>query len=68
MPGQKGQPRSLIVRIYRHGYSTLSGVVEDVASGAQEPFANLEELWEALKSMVRRKPRRRSKLPMTAGE
>jgi hypothetical protein len=43
MPGQKGQPRSLIVRIYRHGYSTLSGVVEDAASGAQEPFANLEE-------------------------
>ena len=68
MSGQGGQPRSFIVRIYRHGYSSLSGVVEDATTGTQEPFANLEELWEALKSMVRRKPRRRTKSPMTAGE
>jgi hypothetical protein len=59
MPGNEGHPRSLIVRIYRHGYATLAGVVEDAATGVERSFVNPEELWEAVQSMVAMKPKRR---------
>ncbi len=67
MSGRRAQPRSLVVRIYRQGYNTLSGVAEDAATGVQKPFSNLEELWKVL-STVCRSPRRRSKLPKTISE
>jgi hypothetical protein len=42
-------PRSYIVRIYRRGFRTLSGVVEDTRTNAQHPFKNTDELISLLK-------------------
>ena len=38
------QPRSYIVRIYRQGARSLTGVVEDVRSGEQRAFSSMQEL------------------------
>jgi hypothetical protein len=37
-------PRSYVVHIYRQGYQSLSGLVEDTHSGAKQPFHRLTEL------------------------
>lgn len=58
----KAQPRSLIVRIYRHGYKTMSGIAEDPQTGAQQPFSSVEGLWEAMSATIRRTPRVRKTL------
>ena len=38
------EPRSYIVRIYRQGYRSLSGIVEDAHTGGKQPFRNIQEL------------------------
>lgn len=48
MPG----PRSYIVRIYRQGFRTLGGIVEDTHSGATRPFRSAEELLALLRAPI----------------
>lgn len=43
------QPRSYIVRVYRQGARSLTGVVEDARTGEQRPFSNVQELWALLR-------------------
>ena len=43
------QPRSYIVRVYRQGARSLTGVVEDVRTGEQRPFSSMQELWVLLR-------------------
>ena len=43
------QPRSYIVRIYRQGARSLTGVVEDARSGEQRAFSSMQELWVLLR-------------------
>ena len=43
------QPKNYVVRIYRQGARSLTGVVEDVRSGEQRPFSNMQELWMLLR-------------------
>lgn len=43
------QPRSYIVRVYRTGARSLTGVVEDARTGEQRPFASMQELWLLLR-------------------
>jgi hypothetical protein len=43
------QPRSYIIRIYRQGARTLTGVVEDTRTGQQRPFASVQDLWALLR-------------------
>ena len=43
------QPKNYVVRIYRQGARNLTGVVEDVRSGEQRPFSNMQELWLLLR-------------------
>ena len=49
-------PRSYVVRIYRQGYQSLSGLVEDVHSGAKRPFQSLAELIALLRAPIARAP------------
>lgn len=44
-----GEPRSYVVRIYRRGYRSLSGVVEDTRTSGQRSFRNADELITALR-------------------
>ncbi len=44
------EPRSYIVRIYRQGYRTLSGIVEEPGSGAVRTFRTEEELLGILRA------------------
>lgn len=46
------QPRSYIVRIYRQGARSLTGVVEDTRTGGQRPFSSMQELWALLRHPV----------------
>jgi len=41
--------RSYVVRIYRQGARSLTGVVEDTSSGVQRPFGSAEQLWALLR-------------------
>jgi hypothetical protein len=52
------EPGSYIVRIYRQGFQTLCGVVEDTRSGATRAFRSGEELLALLRSRtsVSRRP------------
>jgi hypothetical protein len=50
--------RSYIVRIYRQGARTLTGIVEDPQSGATHPFGSMEEVWVHLRARKRRPPAR----------
>ncbi|MEQ1879742.1 MAG: hypothetical protein ABL878_02100 [Burkholderiales bacterium] len=43
------QPKSYVVRIYRQGARSLTGVVEDVRNGEQRPFSDAQELWTILR-------------------
>lgn len=43
------QPRSYIIRIYRQGARSLTGVVEDARTGEQRPFSSLQDLWTLLR-------------------
>lgn len=38
------EPRSYIVRVYRQGYGTLSGIVEDTHTGSKWPFRDIRQL------------------------
>lgn len=38
------QPRSYIVRIYRQGARSLTGVVEDPRTGEQRSFSSVQDL------------------------
>ena len=63
--GGSVQPlRSYIVRIYRQGARTLTGIVEDPRSGITRPFETPEDLWAALRApragRKRAKPRAKS--------
>lgn len=49
------QPHHYVVRIYRRGFSTLEGLVEDVRSGTEHAFSTMEELWRLLREPVRRR-------------
>lgn len=48
------QPHHYVVRIYRRGFSTLEGLVEDVRSGTEHAFSTMEELWRLLREPARR--------------
>ena len=50
-------PRSYIVRIYRRGFRTLSGVIEDTRTNAQQPFRDTDELIAMLRASDSRAPR-----------
>ena len=43
------QPRSYIVRVYRQGARSLTGVVEDARTGEQRPFSSMQDLWMLLR-------------------
>jgi len=43
------QPRSFIVRVYRQGARSLTGVVEDARTGEQRPFYSVQDLWTQLR-------------------
>jgi hypothetical protein len=43
-------PDSYIVRIYRKGFRTLSGVVEDTHSGGTRAFRSADELMTLLRT------------------
>jgi hypothetical protein len=53
------QPRSYIVRIYRQGFRSLAGMVEDTRSGGGRPFRSAEELLALLRVPAGQPPRRR---------
>jgi hypothetical protein len=46
------EPRSYIVRIYRQGYATLSGIVEDTHTGSKQSFRNTRELSAVLRAPI----------------
>ncbi len=50
-------PRSFIVRIYRRGFGSLSGIVEDSSSGEQRSFNSMAELWALFVAKLRRRAR-----------
>ena len=50
------EPRSYIVRIYRQGYRTLSGIVEDTHTGGSRPFRSSEELAVLLRAPIAHAP------------
>lgn len=54
-------PRSYVVHIYRQGYQSLSGLVEDTHSGAKRPFHSLTELIALLRAPIARAPNPRGK-------
>ena len=41
--------RSYVVRIYRQGARTLTGVIEDTRDGTQRGFDSVDELWRLLR-------------------
>lgn len=43
------QPRSYIVRIYRQGARSLTGVVEDTRTGEQRTFSSMQALWALIR-------------------
>jgi hypothetical protein len=50
------EPRSYVVRIYRQGFRSLSGTVEDTATTAQRHFRNEEELLSVLRGFNAQAP------------
>jgi hypothetical protein len=46
------EPRSYIVRIYRQGYRSLSGIVEDTQTGRTRAFRNTRQLSALLRGSV----------------
>jgi hypothetical protein len=51
--------RSFVVRIYREGWLTFAGVIEDVSTGRARPFHNVLDLWAALRMTRRRRAARK---------
>jgi hypothetical protein len=52
--------RSFVVRIYRDGWLTFAGVIEDVTTGRARPFHNVLDLWAALRMKRRRRVARKA--------
>ena len=52
--------RSFVVRIYREGWLSVAGVIEDVSTGRARPFHNVLDLWAALRMTRRRKAARKA--------
>lgn len=52
-----GQPRNYVVRVYRRGFESLEGLVEDTRTGAEQPFSSIEQLWALLRGPIPRKSR-----------
>ena len=50
------EPRSYVVRIYRQGFRTLSGLVEDTRTGGKRPFRDLQELSVLLRESISANP------------
>ncbi len=46
------EPRAYVVRIYRQGLQTLSGLVEDTRTGGKRPFRDTQELAELLRGPI----------------
>ena len=46
------EPRTYIIRIYRQGYRSLSGIVEDAYTGSKRPFLNTRDLVALLRVPV----------------
>ena len=46
------EPSSYIVRIYRQGFRTLCGVLEDTHCGGVRAFRSAEELIELLRKQI----------------
>lgn len=42
------QSSSYVIRIYRRGFSTLEGLIEDSGTGERKSFSKMEELWSIL--------------------
>lgn len=45
--------RSYVVRIYRQGFRSLSGVVEDTNTGGKRAFRNIRELSALLRAPIK---------------
>jgi hypothetical protein len=43
------EPRSYVVRVYRQGYRSLCGVVEDTRTGQTHPFRDVRQLTTLLR-------------------
>lgn len=52
-----GQPHNYVVRVYRRGFESLEGLVEDTRTGAERPFSSIEQLWTLLRGPISRKLR-----------
>lgn len=52
-----GQPHNYVVRVYRRGFESLEGLVEDTRTGAEQPFSSIEQLWTLLRGPISRKSR-----------
>lgn len=50
-----GQPHNYVVRVYRRGFESLEGLVEDTRTGAERPFSSIEQLWTLLRGPISRK-------------
>jgi len=50
------EPRSYVVRIYRQGYRSLSGTVEDTRTTATRPFRNTQQLAALLRAPISNAP------------
>jgi hypothetical protein len=50
------EPRSYIVRIYRQGYLSLVGIVEDIHTRSKQPFRNIQELAALLRASITSAP------------
>jgi len=62
-----GQPHNYVVRIYRRGFASLEGLIEDSRTGNEQPFSSIEQLWALLRGPIRRKPQRREDDPNYRG-
>ena len=51
-----GEPRSYVIRIYRKGFRSLTGVVEDTATNAQRAFRDEQELLAVLRDFKPGRP------------
>ena len=49
------RPYHYVVRIYRRGYASLEGLVEDTCTGAERRFSTAEQLWSLLHRPIPRK-------------
>ena len=64
MPG----PRSYIVRVYRQGFRSLAGVVEDIATQGQRAFRDVNELSKWLRGPIHPERPQNGEAPTTQAD